>query len=357
MRDLKLKIMFHISFRPFFIYILEMLKSSVRTLIILGFSGLSFGTHATCMSTMPLASPQITSNFGLRKHPVFHDVRPHWGTDFHARVPTPLYAVHGGLVVTARMSGSAGNLLIITGNDGLNFKYMHLDRFFVHAGDVLIQGQQLGLSGGTGAASAGPHLHFETIPTGSVASNNAVDSRQFFCTSVPQQSTAGPNMALNPNGMPPGTTGSAGVPPNPMPTTPPVGGPSTAGGTVDTIKQASDFGSYDNMSMKEFLENQSTRRFGNPQWYRDINDPLDELRNHPDPAVKATVAEIPIGKMNNMLWREILYMMTLKTIFQTEKRDRAERIEEMLAADLADRVSEYSTKLMNSLRANASNGK
>lgn len=332
-------------------------RNSINSLFVLGFLGFGFEAEAVCISIMPTPNPFITSNYGMRMHPVFHDTRPHWGTDFRAREPVPLYAVQGGLVVTSRMSGSAGNLLVITGNDGLNFKYMHLDRFFVHAGDVVIPGQQLGLSGGTGAASASPHLHFETIPTGSVASNNAVDSRQFYCSSVSQKSDAGPDMALNPKGIAPGATGAGGVPSNPPSPTPPSGGSGTPDGTGDPLKQASDFGSYDGMSMKEFLESQSTRRFGNPQWYRDINDPLDELRNHPDPAVKATVAEIPIGKMNNMLWREILYMMTLKTIFQTEKRDRAERIEEMLAADLADRVSEYSTKLMNSLRANASNGK
>jgi hypothetical protein len=219
---------------------------------------------------------------------------------------------------------------------------MHNNRKFVNMGDSVKAGQQIADSGNTGNASAAPHLHFEVQPRG----QGKVDARPYLCNPA-EKPGAGPDPLLNPNAQPGGSTTTNGIPNNNYP---PMGsGPGAAG----SVPQASEMPDYSGMTVHEFLGAESTRRFGNPQWYRELNDPLDALRNSPDPIVRSGADELPTGDMKPMLWREILFMMNLKDFYAMEKFERRERMEQMLATDLADRVNEYSQKLLSALRAQA----
>lgn len=82
----------------------------------------------------------------------------HQGLDFHARTGTPVAAANGGKVVVARGLFGEGNCVMIDHGQGLITLYMHLSEFKVHEGDTVTRGQIVGLSGGTGRATA-PHLH------------------------------------------------------------------------------------------------------------------------------------------------------------------------------------------------------
>lgn len=53
-----------------------------------------------------------------------------------------------------------GNLIVINHGNGFETFYAHLSGFNVYPGQVVSQGQTIGLSGNTGCSS-GPHLHFE----------------------------------------------------------------------------------------------------------------------------------------------------------------------------------------------------
>jgi murein DD-endopeptidase MepM/ murein hydrolase activator NlpD len=86
----------------------------------------------------------------------------HAGQDLPAPAGTPLVAVTGATVSTrAYQAGGAGNYLVMQGDDGIDYVYMHLrEPAIVKPRDRVVAGQQVGAVGATGDAS-GPHLHIE----------------------------------------------------------------------------------------------------------------------------------------------------------------------------------------------------
>lgn len=105
----------------------------------------------------PTSGP-VTSEFGWRWG------RMHYGIDLGVPVGTPVYAVADGVVTNSYYSSSYGNVVFVY-HPNVNGKayetvYAHLSSRSVSVGDVVKQGQVVGLSGNTGD-STGPHLHFE----------------------------------------------------------------------------------------------------------------------------------------------------------------------------------------------------
>ena len=119
---------------------------------------------------------KITSAFGTKR--VFNGVLKsyHSGTDFRAKVGTPLYAANAGKVVLVKNRFFAGNSVIIDHGQGLYTGYYHMSAFKVNVGDIVKQGDLLGLAGATGRVT-GPHLHFTVHVGGKV-----VDPLQFLET-------------------------------------------------------------------------------------------------------------------------------------------------------------------------------
>ncbi|MGW1894648.1 M23 family metallopeptidase [Streptomyces sp. NPDC002004] len=88
----------------------------------------------------------------------------HTGVDFVVPTGTPLKAVGAGTVVSAGWGGAYGNQIVIRLADGMYAQYAHMSQLAVSAGQTVVAGQQLGLSGATGNVT-GPHLHFEIRTT------------------------------------------------------------------------------------------------------------------------------------------------------------------------------------------------
>lgn len=118
--------------------------------------------NARSLMRTPVDGARITSKFGPRFHPIYKTPKNHNGVDFAAPIGTAIYAAGKGTVISAAMSGRAGNLVKIAHGDGLETRYMHLDAFApgVVQGTGVTQGQLIGYVGTTGG-STGPHLHFE----------------------------------------------------------------------------------------------------------------------------------------------------------------------------------------------------
>lgn len=109
----------------------------------------------------PLAFTRVTSNFGMRRHPVFGGLRGHTGVDFGAPTGTPVRTVGDGTVEFAGVQRGYGNVIYIKHTDNTDTTvYGHLSRIGVREGEKVTQGQKIGEVGSTGVAT-GPHLHFE----------------------------------------------------------------------------------------------------------------------------------------------------------------------------------------------------
>jgi len=128
-----------------------------------------FGSSNGYLS-LPVDAP-VSSEFGMRFHPIWQQWILHAGIDFAANCGSPVYAAAGGDVIMATpeyASGGYGNRLVIDHGYQrgayLTTTYNHLTGFVVASGPVA-RGQLVAYSGTTGT-STGCHLHFETRQDG-----------------------------------------------------------------------------------------------------------------------------------------------------------------------------------------------
>lgn len=106
----------------------------------------------------------VTSNFGIRRHPIYGTARLHAGTDFGAPQGAPVPSTTGGSVSFAGRMGGFGNLVKV--KQGIwEMYYAHLSKIMTSVGKTIKKGDILGLVGSTGD-STGPHLHYETRKNG-----------------------------------------------------------------------------------------------------------------------------------------------------------------------------------------------
>lgn len=136
-----------------------------------GGGGSSDPNPAPPESSGVLAAPSkapVSSEFGLRFHPIHQTHRLHSGRDYAGACGTPVYAAEDGKVVGAHVAGGYGNQLVIDHGvkDGssLATTYNHLESFAVRSGSVS-RGQVIAYVGTTGT-STGCHLHFEARENG-----------------------------------------------------------------------------------------------------------------------------------------------------------------------------------------------
>lgn len=113
---------------------------------------------------MPV-SGHITSNFGMRMHPLLGFMRMHKGIDIGAAWGSPIYAAIDGVVQFAGRSAGYGNFVKLNHANNIASGYGHMSRILVHPGQHVARGQQIGAVGSTGM-STGPHLHWEVWKNG-----------------------------------------------------------------------------------------------------------------------------------------------------------------------------------------------
>jgi murein DD-endopeptidase MepM/ murein hydrolase activator NlpD len=107
----------------------------------------------------------VSSNFGLRLHPILGYTRMHKGIDFRAGYGTPILAATDGRVILAGRAGGYGNQVRLAHAGGLVTSYSHMSRILAQPGASVRQGQVIGYVGATGLAT-GPHLHYELLRNG-----------------------------------------------------------------------------------------------------------------------------------------------------------------------------------------------
>jgi murein DD-endopeptidase MepM/ murein hydrolase activator NlpD len=112
------------------------------------------------------ASGFLSSTFSMhRRHPIFHDVRPHYGIDISARRGSPIVATAAGTVVQAGWESGHGNYVEVDHGHGIRTTYSHASRVLVRRGQEVNRGDTVALVGSTGFSVA-PHVHYEVHENG-----------------------------------------------------------------------------------------------------------------------------------------------------------------------------------------------
>mgnify|MGYP000285563482 CR=1 FL=1 len=124
-------------------------------------------TNKRALMRTPLAYARISSNFGMRRHPIDGYRKMHRGVDFRAPTGTPIVAAGNGVIDYLGRRGGYGKYIRIRHTGTYKTAYAHMSRYAqgLRSGMSVKQGDVIGYVGSTGR-STGPHLHFEVIENG-----------------------------------------------------------------------------------------------------------------------------------------------------------------------------------------------
>lgn len=109
----------------------------------------------------------ITSQYGMRKHPILRKYKMHTGIDIGADRGNSIVAANSGTVIISQYdrSGGYGNMVVIDHGGGITTLYGHASKLLVKVGQQVKAGQVIAKVGSTGL-STGNHLHFEVRVNG-----------------------------------------------------------------------------------------------------------------------------------------------------------------------------------------------
>lgn len=112
----------------------------------------------------PLTNLNITSQYGMRLHPVTRDEKMHYGIDYAADLNEPVRAIADGVIDFIGDKGDFGKYLRISHSNNIQSVYAHLNKFSesIIKGSFVNQSDIIGYAGKTGL-STDVHLHFEII--------------------------------------------------------------------------------------------------------------------------------------------------------------------------------------------------
>ncbi len=111
-------------------------------------------------SRMPVDGVRLTSDYGMRWHPVMGGRRAHKGVDLAGPTGTPVRATADGVVGRAEWYSSYGLYVALEHGANIETRYGHMSRLNVASGQQVRKGDIIGFIGSTGR-STGPHLHYE----------------------------------------------------------------------------------------------------------------------------------------------------------------------------------------------------
>ena len=108
---------------------------------------------------------RITSNYGMRTHPITGVYKLHTGVDIGAPIGANFIAANDGIVTKAGFNTAYGNMVIIDHGGGVSTLYAHGSEILVTVGQTVKKGDSILKVGSTGY-STGAHAHFEVRVNG-----------------------------------------------------------------------------------------------------------------------------------------------------------------------------------------------
>lgn len=110
---------------------------------------------------------RISSNYGMRTHPITGIYKLHTGVDISAPMGANFVAANDGIVTKAGYNSAYGNMVIIDHGGGISTLYAHGSEILVEVGQTVKRNEAVLKVGSTGY-STGPHAHFEVRINGVV---------------------------------------------------------------------------------------------------------------------------------------------------------------------------------------------
>jgi murein DD-endopeptidase MepM/ murein hydrolase activator NlpD len=115
-------------------------------------------------SVMPVPNYSVTSDFGVRRHPLTGQTHFHTGLDLLSQTgDEKVHPVKPGVVVLAQFHTQYGNTVVVRHTNGVESLYAHMANIEVKLGDKVTNESVLGNIGSTGSSSTGKHLHLEIL--------------------------------------------------------------------------------------------------------------------------------------------------------------------------------------------------
>jgi murein DD-endopeptidase MepM/ murein hydrolase activator NlpD/cell division protein ZapA (FtsZ GTPase activity inhibitor) len=108
---------------------------------------------------------RLSSNFGLRIHPITKEPKFHNGVDIVAKKGTDVHATADGVVIKAEFDTKKGHYIQIQHANHFQTNFHHLEKIKVSVGDKVNVGDVIATVGNSGA-SVGSHLHYEIQKNG-----------------------------------------------------------------------------------------------------------------------------------------------------------------------------------------------
>ncbi len=102
----------------------------------------------------------ITSQYGMRVHPITGEYKLHAGVDIWAPYGTSFVAADDGIVIKTEKNELYGNMVEIQHSNGLSTLYAHGLQIMVQVGQNVKRCDEVLKVGSTGC-SVGPYAHFE----------------------------------------------------------------------------------------------------------------------------------------------------------------------------------------------------
>ena len=140
----------------------------------------------------------ITSNYGMRLHPILKTFRKHTGLDIGAPKGSYAVAANDGIVIKSTYSYSYGNMVMIDHGGGVSTLYAHGSETIARVGDVVKRGEAIMKVGSTGW-STGPHLHFEIRINGQTIDPYPYLVSNHTRNTIPTSNTADTNITNDTN--------------------------------------------------------------------------------------------------------------------------------------------------------------
>ena len=120
---------------------------------------------------------RVTSPFGWRMLNGAKDF--HNGVDLVGVDGTDIVSPLDGTVIMAGYGTECGNQMQIYTRSGRTMFLCHMKKMYVKTGDIVKQGQKLGVMGSTGTKCFGAHLHFG-VYEGKGRSGKVLDAEKFL---------------------------------------------------------------------------------------------------------------------------------------------------------------------------------